>query len=153
MDVVKEALDSVLAEAVLRLAECSIPVGQVGVVPGTSPAWDACDCEGQMWARVVDVTPVVTKKADGAPSVDFLNVQAALGIIRCQAGLADDGTPPSSAEMDADADRMLKDAAALFDALIAQGAVITRGAPLGTQGNCGGFEWTFTFAKIPCEGC
>jgi hypothetical protein len=152
VDVIKAALQAVLDAAEARLDECSEPVGQTGILPGASIAWDNC-CDGQLWVRVIDITPIATTNAAGVPCVTYLKIQAALGLVRCWAIVDDDGVPPSAAEMEADATSMLVDADALMAALQDVGATVSRGVPLGPQGNCGGWEWTFTFLKTPCVGC
>ena len=149
MDVIKTTLTALLVDAEAAINECSLPVAQIGIVPGSTVAWDN-PCDGQIWARVIDVTPVMQSRSC---DIDYIGVTAALGIVRCWSGTDDDGIPPTSAEMDADAERMLKDADALLTALVGKGYTVSRGVPLGPSGYSGGWEWTFTFKKTPCVGC
>lgn len=153
MDVVAPLLESLLTEVQSRLPE-ETPVGTISLTPGSTVAWDDC-CAGQVWVRVLSITPVASAPACG---IDSLRVEAAVGIVRCWQGLDDSGRPPTADEMTADAQQMLGDADLLLKSLLswspptgARRPLLGRGTPLGPEGYCGGFEWNFTVQVLTCE--
>jgi len=149
VDVVAPLLDNILATAEANLVECNRPVALISLTPGSEVAWDGC-CDGELWARVIDITPVSSSRNC---DIDYILVTAGLGVVRCFSGLDTDGLAPTAAEMTADTVSMLADADALLRALQANSVTIGRGVPLGPSGLCGGFEWTFTARLTLCPGC
>lgn len=135
------------------------PVGRAFVQPGFEVAWDDC-CDGQVWVRLVAVSPtpgLTVQKASGSPcGPEWLDVTAAVGVVRCVHVVDDDGHAPTPAALTADALRMTADQAALLDAVACciQPRQIVRWDPLGPSGGCAGGEWVFV-ARWPgcdCEG-
>ena len=156
MDTVGPVLQAVLTAADLALQECSRPVSLVTLSPGSSVVWDDC-CNGEVWVRLISMTP--NTPSPGTPLSD-VTVTAAVGVVRCLHGMEDDGSPPTASEMTEDTLGQLADADALLAALVdlvpgpnTRNLTVTSGLPLGPQGYCGGFEWTFTFRQLLCLGC
>ena len=158
-------MDTALQTLAAELAgTVSGPIGHTFLVPGTAVAADWCcpgDCAsgpcGQAWVRLVQLYPTRVFPAPDAtwskvPSVDSA-IQLELGVLRCVAGLGENGEAPAPEEMTADAIAALDDAAALRAA--AQRALAPRRVVLGgytaagPQGYCAGGTQLFT-AAISC---
>lgn len=112
--------------------------------PGSTVAWDQCDCGGMMWVRAAPVTPADSVQGNCGPVV--LQASLFLGVIRCVHGLTDQGFPTGD-EMTADALKMIDDMEILLDAIRCcfkkdrAGVSIRSWQPLGNEGTCGGGEW------------
>lgn len=124
--------------------------------PGLRLPWDEC-CDGQLWARVVNVQPATSSnpRAVSAPcGVLFWNVTIGLNIIRCVATVNDQGQAPKPEQIDKDGQEMLNDLATLQQVILCHPKTrsILSWNPLGAQGGCAGGEWQFT-ARIDACGC
>jgi len=172
MDTLSPVLEALLAKAEADSEACGAPYGRVVYHPGNTAIWDNCcgssDEGGQLWVRVVSLLPMPSGAQ--ACGITDLQVRAALGGVRCQHTLDDDGKYPTVEEMleDAraqggDAFRLLSSIQTLQD-LPAEGnewarrvnwksLKVEQGVPLGHEGGCGGFEWTFTLRLLLCPGC
>ena len=154
-DNVGPVLQDILTAAEAALIACSRPVKLVTLSPGSSVAWDDC-CDGELWVRLITMTPNIANVSD----ITDVTVTAGVGVVRCFNGMDNDARPPTAAEMTADTLGSLTDADALLGALYnftpkaeTRNLTVTTGTPLGPQGYCGGFEWTFTFRQLICPGC
>lgn len=161
------ALQSLLEDARALMEECGHLPNLVFVAPGNTVAWDNC-CEGeqgggQMWTRLVSIVPL--PQTSQPCDISNLQVRAALGTVRCMAGIKDDGSFPTAAEMTSDAlvtgqdqDIMLR---AIRDwqgpqsprTVNLKSLRVEQGVPLGPTGYCGGFEWTLAFQVALRAGC
>lgn len=156
---VKDALTALVDAA----ADVLDPTPQrIIVQPGLNVAWDGCEC-GQVWVRVKRLTPVYPKDHKGrvAPAgcgPIAWDAALGLGVIRCLAGMADDGTPPSDMDVTADGLAMLDDYLAVKDLLNSdlltriRPAITLRPAywePIGPEGDCAGGEWALN-SRIDC---
>lgn len=162
-------LKSILSAAASSLNAAGRPPGRVELTPGLLPAWDDC-CEGQLYVRMIEAYPTAGQNAP-FPAIDvqqrgvgahcgfhLLAVHIGLGIIRCAATVDDQGNPPTSAEVTADADALLEDMADLLDVLVCesqgtpgiQALKIDRWTPSGPEGGCAGGEWGAYIALDPC---
>jgi hypothetical protein len=124
------------------------------VAPGSTVAWDDC-CDGQLWSRVVNVTPFVGRPGASAPcGVLYWTVRVALGVIRCAHSLNGDGTAPPAALISQDGEQMLDDLAALQQVILCHPRTtsILQWNPLGPQGGCHGGEWEYEIRVDTC-GC
>lgn len=124
--------------------------------PGARLPWDEC-CDGQLWARVVNVQPVVTQQARGISTpcgVMFWQVTVGLNIIRCVATVNDAGQAPPADVIEEDGQLMLDDLATLQQVILCHPDTrsILSWTPLGAQGGCAGGEWQFT-ARMGVCGC
>lgn len=147
------ALGANLAETV------SGEVGHTFLVPGAAVAADWCcpgDCQGpcgQAWVRLVQYYP-----SRAFPALDAAwskvpgetAVQLEVGVLRCVAGLTDDGSPPTPEAMTADAVAALDDVGALrttaLGALAPRRVVVGPYSAVGPQGYCAGGTLLFTVA-------
>ena len=160
MDTLGPVLDDLLSAAEEMLNDCNRPAGLVTLAPGASVAWDnCCDGGGELWARVVTSLP----QPQGSQPCDIthLQVRVGLGVVRCMAGLNEEGAP-TAAQMTADTLGMTKDADLLLQAIrtwglpdkvVPKSISIEQGTPLGPSGFCGGWEWILTFRLMLCSGC
>lgn len=160
-DVVGPALNLLLDTAEARLVECSRPVGTVTLMPGNTVVWDDCCAGGgQLWVRLISLVPF--PNGSQPCDVSSLQVRAGIGVVRCMHGLDDDGNPPTPAAMTGDTLGTTADADLLLQAVqewspppsvARKTLVLETGVPLGPEGLCGGFEWTFSFKTLLCKGC
>ena len=152
-------LKAILKDAEDLLKDDGRPVGHVSYQPGNTVSWDDCeDCRqgGQLWVRLISLVP---QPAGGSqPCGPLANqVRAALGVVRCVHGVTDEGFP-SPEELTGDATQITEDAFSLQNALVnydwpsqfvgVKTVNIESGLPLGPQGFCAGFEWTFAFKML-----
>lgn len=152
------ALSALLSTAYDHLA---VKPGRTILAPGAQVAWDDC-CDGQMWVRVVSVTPAYQTSRSGnvasACAPVRWDVVLGLGILRCAAVLDDDGNAPTAKAISADAATMVSDMGALADAVIChehldlERVVLGAWSPQGPQGGCHGGEWSVTARVLVC-GC
>ena len=150
---IQGALDHYLAVAVAALDP--VP-GKQFVLAGNEVPWDQCDCDGQVWSRVVSMVPIIANvKANGQPcTVLRWELTLAVGVIRCVAVPAEgSGKLPSGAKMTLDGHKAATDMANLVQAVLCDPNTLTMpGAlPLGAQGGCAGSEVTFTTKLTPCN--
>lgn len=155
-----EALDEVLHLLTEPVSGCVIepPPCRVALYPGAEVPWDVCEVNahgdnGQLWANLIG-TPVITNEGPCA------TVQWAgeIGIVRCAAGLTDDGSPPHVVDVTDDALRQAQDADAIWRALACcesrservRSMVLTSWRPVGPQGGCVGGIWTVRGAFSVC---
>lgn len=143
-------------------AEAVTPTpGRVGLVPGEPPAWDNC-CEhgGQLWVRLVNVTPPPGNDPSRLPGMDPCAVSdfiatVELGIVRCAHVLNSQGQPPRVDQVTGDAEQGIRDMADLLGVLRCSGIVRSLGSwtPQGPQGGCFSGFWSFTVRLDNCLGC
>lgn len=137
------------------------------IAPGNPPAWDVCcDCgdgEGQAYVQIASVAPTDNFPATqtGAmrcPPSGFA-AQFVVGIIRCAAVVDDQGRPPSSARLTADAVKVHRDRAIVqevmrccyLDDADPGSYVIGTWTPLGPQGGCVGGSTPILVAVPACR--
>lgn len=163
-----EVLYAILEQARLATSEADREPGRVVLVPGTAEVWDDC-CEGQLYARVIDVFPTapfpqfdtVQKGANLACSIKMMNLHIGLGLIRCAATVDDEGRAPTAAAVSANGEDMLADMALLLDVITCKvpsvkkilGVKLDRWTPKGVTGGCHGGEWGVHLAIDPCLEC
>lgn len=153
LDQIGPTLRAYTAEAARRLevAGRSVDGSVISTQPGAEVAWDlACSL---LWGRVVRIDGVPgTPKADGEPcEMMFWDVQVALGMIRCVAGLsgAKGNVFPTPAQISSDGAGMLNDLATLRDAVLSiHTPRIMVWQPVGPQGDRAGGEWILGY-RIP----
>lgn len=160
------------AEALLACLEERLehyaPTCRTFVAPAGPPAWDACSQvdggrEGQAWVQVANVFP-----SDNFPTQQTgpmrvpptgWGAQLAVGVLRCAATVDDQGQPPSSEELTADARKVARDRAIVRDAVRCcylkdadpGDYVIGAWTPLGPQGGCVGGSTQLTVALLNCR--
>lgn len=123
--------------------------GRSIVAPGASVAWDDC-CDGQLWARVVSISPVFQGTTNGVKCPVAYDFTLGVGVIRCVSTVNERGKPPSAKQITADGNAGLRDMRELADILQSYrpvDALTTRlgiWTPLGPDGGCAGGEWTMT---------
>lgn len=128
----------------------------IHIAPGQEVAWDDC-CDGQLWSRVIQVSPHVTngtRSAAGPPcGVDYWIATVALGVIRCAYSLNEDGTVPSPAQITSDGQQMLDDMVVLQQVVLCNPNTweIQGWTPSGPLGGCHGGEWVFTVKFQTCQ--
>jgi hypothetical protein len=124
------------------------------VAPGQMVAFDDC-CDGQVWTRLVALEPQQASKLGATvgqgPCGQLWAVTVGVGVLRCAAGMTDQGTPPTAAAMTADAVQMAADLNALADAIycclaeqlpaVSRQFRLSRWDPIGPDGGCVGGEW------------
>lgn len=128
-------------------------------------AWDDC-CAGQVWARLIDMTPLegatggLTGRvtAGGQPCGPLMwRATIGVGVLRCAAVVNESGDAPAAAVLSTEALRTLMDMAELSEALQCCFApqvdrlAMQRWDPLGPDGGCVGGEWTFTVLVDACR--
>jgi hypothetical protein len=178
-DTVSPVLEALLAKAEQDSIDCERPYGRVVYSAGNTVAWDNCcgssDEGGQLWVRLISLLPLPQGGQSTVQQcgVEGVQVRAALGGVRCQHCLKDDDNEdyaPTVAEMLEDARAQGSDAFRLLQSIRTITDVeadglewptwvnwkswkIEQGLPLGPEGCCGGFEWTFSFNLLLCAGC
>lgn len=150
-----------------RLTHYGAEACRTFVAPGGPPAWDACGAEGeregQAWVQVAQVYPsdAFPTQQTGAmrcPPTGYA-VQLNVAILRCAAVPDEQGRPPSSERLTADAHKVSRDRAIVRDALRccyledADPGTYVLGAwtPLGPQGGCVGGQTALTVALASCR--
>lgn len=142
---------------VLRVARNALdPLpGRAFLNPGGPVPWDSC-CEGQVWVRIISITPVLPRNAGPASSSCPVGWRLVLGVgaLRCVEVVRDDGTPPTAREVTDDAQQMMEDAANLLNALTCSDLDLALGqwGPVGADGGCAGGEVQVTSTLMFC-GC
>lgn len=144
----QEHLETLLACAVSTLSD--VPQ-RAFVAPGEEVAWD---CE-QVWVRVVGIAPRYSQTRQATATVCGpvgWTVRVGVGAIRCVAGMNDQGTPPNSAQVNADGASMTQDMLELMKAIECcdQPAPlqIDQWLPLGPAGGYAGGEWQVTLTFL-----
>lgn len=149
------------------LAEYSAEACRTFIAPGNPPAWDfCCDCgrgDGQAWVQVANVFPTDNFPAQQTGAMrcppSGLGVTFNVGVLRCAAVVDDNGRPPSSARLIADAKKVHRDRAIVSEAIrccfLADADpgtyVIGEWTPLGPQGGCVGGQTGLTLAVNACR--
>lgn len=158
-DLVGPILGTALACASTGL---SVPASRAIIATGQI-AWEGC-CSGQVWARLIDMTPMQTSSgfgqvtASGQPCGPVMwRATIGVGVLRCAATVNEMGDAPPSATLIAEALGTTRDQADLGEALQCclapqvASLVMQRWDPLGPDGGCVGGEWTFTVLVDACS--
>ena len=120
---------------------------------GQRVPWDEV-CEGQLAGRILTITPWTGPRGAAALPCGVWEWIVTLGvsIVRCISTVDDDGTVPTTNQMDLDGLQMTRDLANLQRVIQCHPSVRTVGAwnPLGAQGGGGGGEWTFQVRVSVC---
>lgn len=154
----------------VRAALAGTPAGvptRVCVPVAGEIAWDACDC-GQLAVTTPRLYPSRVFPAESVEDAEqdrcgtpYLGVPYTVSILRCAAGMDDDGNPPTCEQLAADALVWHQDAAAVrrglgccLQELEAQdrilGWVLGPTTAVGPQGGCVGSETVVTVALPNC---
>lgn len=145
-------LDHYLAIAAAALTP--VP-GKQFVLAGGEVPWDQCDCNGQVWSRIVNVQPIFgTSRANGQPcAVLRWEVTLAVGVIRCVAVPSQNGTLPTGVKMTADGHQAADDLANLMQAVLCDPLTssVNSGQPVGPGGGCAGSEVEFLVKLNACD--
>lgn len=133
---------------------------RVVMAPGGVVAWDDC-CDGQVWTRLVSLSPVYPASGQGQKCGPLLWLATiGIGVLRCAAVLDDQGVAPLPMKLNADTFQMTQDAADLSRSIQCDMASLPgqqrlsmgNWMPLGPEGGCVGGEWTVTLLVNNC-GC
>jgi hypothetical protein len=151
-DLIGPVLTDIVKQA--NVAVSPKPSRVIHIQPGAEVAWDESCGGGQLWGRVVTIAPATgTQPRSAAPcGVLYWNVVLAVGIVRCVAGLKNDGSPPSPRELSADGVQMTRDLQAIQQVILCHEKVsaIQNWLPSGPQGVYAGGEWIFTVRIGTC---
>ena len=153
---------TLLNDYLTRAEAALIPTpSRIEITPGRDPAWDdCCSGSGQLYLRVIEMTPISINTGTGRRSAAGVQCdisawvfRLAIGVIRCAHTVNDDGEPPTSTEVTADAAQMLADANAILTVLENHEHTrdISRWLPQGPQGGCHGGEWEFDVRMDACR--
>lgn len=119
----------------------------IAVVPGNQVIWDDC-CKGQLTARLVSLTPVLT----GGSSITQCGIKwwQAVGeitLVRCAATLNDNGSAPKPGVLLAEGRDALKDTDTIIKSIGTQDWIQSIGGwtPAANTGGCRGISITFNF--------
>lgn len=144
----RQYLEHYSERATAALVKAGRPCARIiTIAPGEMVAWDEV-CDGLLYVRVVTVVPLIPEKRPIGKGcfISAWEVSAAVGVMRCAAGLTDAGFP-SAEQIVADGIEMTEDFTATLGAV--QWSDFTRSIagwnPLGPEGNAHGGEWLFTF--------
>lgn len=154
-------LTDILTGTIAALSAAGAPVSDASLTPGELPAWDSCcDGGGQLWVRVLRVTPGGVRDdrrvTHGCPSTWIARV--GVGVIRCVATVDDNGLPPTPDTLTAEAVQMHEDAHTIAQRLLCEpiagtaSAAMEEWVPLGPDGGCAGGEWVVALLLADC-GC
>lgn len=136
-------------------------VCRVALYLGGEVPYDSCDggcsgsANGMLWAKIISVTPTQGNTDQGSCASYIWTAE--IGVVRCVAGLGNDGQPPTAAQVEADALQQAADADAIFTALRCcptrpdelRDVSLTRWDPVG-QSPCAGGTWTVRGALNVC---
>lgn len=156
-DTIKNRLGYLAAEveAIVNPA----PDRTILVAPGSSVAWDE-NCDGQVWARLVSLTPLQTNNPSQRPgmnpcAVPEFVVTFELGIVRCAAVVNDAGVAPSDVQITEDGVQSINDMSHILSVLRCTNFLrsITAWTPQGPEGGYHGGYWTGTFLVHNCLRC
>lgn len=153
--------------AVVTLDEAGFPACKAFLAPGPLPAMDdCCECqnggEGSLWVSYVSSQAV--NPFYGQPCGRQFTVTFRIGLTRCAHTLNDNGSPPSAAELDADAAKIYRDRRLLLKAVTCCWAdevfdldpgewAIGAGDVLPTQGGCLGQTLEVLLRTSECSDC
>jgi hypothetical protein len=122
---------------------------------GEEPPWDDC-CDGQVWVRLVSVTPAGTNPTRGGCGPAMWAASVRVGVLRCAATLGANGTLPAVADMIRDTAVQIADMAAVESAIKccfeSKPLEFVSWVPLGVEGGCAGGEWSIILKLNSC-GC
>lgn len=151
---IRAILDYYLAVAVDALSTEEKPYGgKAFVQPGGEVAWDECDCEGQVWSRLVTAQPVYgPSKANGKTCVVRWDLTLAVGVLKCAAGPTSRGKMPSAAQITEGGHTFADDLLAIMTAIECDETKyrMNDAVPLGPNGGCAGSEVRFIVRMTPC---
>lgn len=166
-DLIWPQAESLLACVEATLAKYDAPTCRSFIAPGTPPPWDVCcDCgtgDGMAWVQIASVNPTddfptaatgAMRCTPGEQSVSYNIV-----VLRCAATVDDQGRPPSSERLIADARKVQRDRAIISEAIrccFLEDAdpgtyVIGSWTPLGPNGGCVGGSTTLSLAAPFCR--
>lgn len=145
---VAKILDAALDAICLSPETC-----RTGRYLGGEVPWDECgdggcsNKDGMLWAKLIGVNPV-SGQSTSTKCADYLWT-AEVGVVRCIAGVTTNGVPGMGL-IEADANRQVTDADAIFTALtcglapdsLLADVELTSWSPLGPSGGCAGGAWT-----------
>jgi hypothetical protein len=161
------AAENLLSCVEEALSKYDAPACRTFIAPGAAPAWDVCcDCgagDGMAWVQIAEVFP-----SDNFPAVQGAGmrcnyaengVRFNIAVIRCAAVLDDQGRPPSSERLTADARKVQRDRAIINEAIRCcylsdadpGSFVIGTFTPLGPQGGCVGGTTSLQIATPSCR--
>lgn len=143
------------------LAASGHPVARLVSHPGPRPPADVCsrtrDGDGQAWVGVAGVwptgeSPFPSQNTSPTPCRRAeLAVELRVGVLRCAARIADDGTPPAASLVGEDAALQAVDMLTLYQTIVCtldawdvDLMMVGRWVPLGPEGGCVGGEWPVT---------
>lgn len=156
-DVIRERMDSVIAEVVQRMPADRKPSRVVNVAPGQSVAWDEC-CAGQLTARLATMTPVFRQPRTAVMtpcSILYWAATVEVQLLRCAAVVNNQGMAPSPGQITLNGIDGLQDTRIILEAITAQDFVdgVPNWLPIGPNGGCYGVAWTFSMKldSTPCE--
>jgi hypothetical protein len=168
-DPVLPLADALLACLCAAVADTGNPVCACCVHPGLSTPMDYCDCEcssggnGQAWVRVNRIYPAGARFPQQSFEVEpckipSWGVELVMGVYRCVATLDDDGRPPTCDQVEADATKILLDAAAMRVAAVCcfgtaeedRTAIVGEWSPIGPNGGCAGGFMSVTVQFYDC---
>jgi len=139
-------LDAILAAS--REALDDSPPSRVLLMPGAEVVWDNCGNRGQLWVRVVSITPHYPSGNNSSAlglncGVAAWDATIAVGVLRCVATVDDRGRPPKASTMTKETNQILDDASAVGGVLMTTEKVteINVWNPLGPEGGLAGGEW------------
>lgn len=162
-----------VAESLLSCLEEQLSIYDAGacrtfIAPGNAPAWDFCchcetNAEGMAWVQIASVFP-----SDDFPSPQTgamrckpsgYGVVMNVGVLRCASALDDNGRPPSSDRLTAEAAKVMRDRAIVNEAITCcfladadPGTyVIGEWTPLGPDGGCVGGSTQLTVVIAACR--
>jgi hypothetical protein len=119
----------------------------IAVVPGIQIVWDDC-CLGQLTARLVSLTPVLTNNAPMTRcGIKYWQAVGEVALLRCSTALEEDGSAPAPVKVLTEGVAQLSETEAVLQALNNQDWISSIGAwqPLGPNAGCRGFQLTFNF--------
>ncbi len=157
-----------LLEQVLEIARCALnpTPGRAALYSGAAVAYDQCDCDGQVWVRLILLEPVFGDNRQPTTQSNPCGVlmwraTIGVGVLRCAATLSDNGDPPPPSVLTAETLQMTADMSALSEAVsctvprTVQGLMrvpqVQSWTPLGPEGGCVGGEWTITALVNTCQ--
>lgn len=136
-----ELLDDILS----RLEQQ--PGRVIAVVPGTSIVWDDC-CEGQLTARLVSLTPVLTQATPMSQcGIKYWQAVGEVALLRCSQALEEDGSAPAPVKVLTEGVDQLKESDEILKALANQSWIssLANWQPLGPNAGCRGISINFNF--------
>jgi len=155
-----------LVDAMQALLDCASEatgIERAFLTSGLMVSWDACECDGQLWVRLISQEAMTVPKMGMAaqhPCRRTWLVSLGIGTLRCAVGMSDTGELPSPAALTADAAKVIIDKDVLLDSAqcclpAVQGVksfALNRWDALGPDGGCVGGEWTLQMI-VQTEDC